>query len=207
MNYLFNPGGVRENARQAVADHIKRYASNGERIYLGLPHELWSDFHVVRRACKSIIGGFGVEKDKHVLCETKRNEPYWCITLEGSLAKILKHKTMVKISAGWIDLMGTISGKDYEEVFDSIHNVLDPKFKQIPMSFTWFSSRDGSPYGSEDSSDIGWDFSTTEQRHTARYYYAIERLQSREWVYTPTDVFSIRQKSPMRVMNGVFTHV
>lgn len=199
MIELFNPGGVREDAREKVARHIRTGTwGRGERVYLGLPHAKWADFHVIKKICNAVKHGFGIERSHDVFEQTAVNCPDWCTPIRGNITRVLKH-TKLRVNCGWIDMMGQVTGKDYQEMLHSIPRVLDTRFKTIPMSFTWLSARDTV----DKIPDSNWQFSE-ENMHVARACYLVDSVQTKEWTYEPLEIFKLREASCMKVVNGLF---
>jgi hypothetical protein len=201
---VFNHGGVREEARLAVSRMINRHVPQGNRIYLGLPNINWADFHTVKENCRAIEYGIGVERRKSIFNRARSNCPYWCKLFNADLVDLLDYPEALRVGAGWIDLMGNLGSDTYSKIFEKLPNSLDPKYRKIPMAFSWYVARETNTKGMEDVTGIQWRFSSAEQRSLARDLYAVERLQSKNWKYEPTDLMPLRDNSHMRLMLGVF---
>lgn len=214
MSDLYSPGGVRNDARLVVAKMVNRVGqTNKKRVYLGLPHKEWSDFHVVKANCPSVFSGIGVEKNKEVIKIAKANMPTWCLLLNGDLADKMNTINIYfgsfRVSAGWIDLMGQVGSVSYDRVLEATTLCLDTTFNVIPMAFTWYAGREGPELKAKLSAfaKANWDEIETGDRHEIRAGYIVDRLNKNGWAYEPFEILSLRERSPMKLMTGVFNRV
>lgn len=212
MNGLYSLSGVRADARLRVAEMINE-AGGKDRTYLGLPHEEWSDFHVVKKHCPSIIRGVGIEKHAATARIASQNMPGWCLLMHNSVAKAVpvigSYFESMKISAGWLDLMGQVGSLSYDETLRRLSVCFDNRFTTIPMAFTWYAGREGdltknrfSAYAKE-----SWDNLNDTDRHVVRGAYLVNLVSNDKWSYEPLGIYPIRKGSPMKLMTGVFTRV